>query len=272
VSQTRSYIAEFVADVGGQFESEQHRSVLRRLTPTDTVITFNWDLYVERALSALAGYPVPSYPVVGWSTFQGILKVGGFIKDDSQTRQELPQWIKLHGSIDCIVLSTLHRYGRIGRPWLLPHQRLERQTYPPGPQMIVVGSVPKPLGEEPNGKWVEEEGFWLLQEPCIIPPILEKEMYLRRNSMFHEIWERAFHALASADQILLVGYSLPPTDQRAVWLFRASCLGNLALKRVGVVVRDPGALCQRLREDNVFPGVPVVKVAESFESFVKADW
>lgn len=137
---------------------------------------------------------------------------------------------------------------------------------------MIVGSVPKPLGEEPKGEWVEEEGFWLLEEPCIIPPILEKEVYLRRNSLFHEQWEKAFYTLASADQILLVGYSLPPTDQRAVWLFRASCLANPTLKRVGVVALDPNALCGRLREENIFAGAPVVEVADSFERFATADW
>ena len=51
----------------------------------------------------------------------------------------------------------------------------------------------------------------------LIPPLLEKEMY---GEEFRYLWYLAERAIVSADKIVVIGYSLPPTDFYSEFLFR----------------------------------------------------
>mgnify|MGYP006076713289 CR=1 FL=1 len=55
------------------------------------------------------------------------------------------------------------------------------------------------------------------QLPLIIPPIPQKP--ITSVSIFRYLWSYAFEYLTEAQNIILVGYSLPPTDRLAVSLF-----------------------------------------------------
>lgn len=67
----------------------------------------------------------------------------------------------------------------------------------------------------------------------IIPPEYEKPYDI---GMFRDIWNRAFKALARAEHLVFVGYSLPATDAHATALFRAAVRRN---RLRGLVVADP---------------------------------
>jgi hypothetical protein len=56
------------------------------------------------------------------------------------------------------------------------------------------------------------------EEPFLIPPVMSKAAVVS-EPIFRVIWNKAFRALGAADEITFIGYSLPPTDLGARFLF-----------------------------------------------------
>jgi hypothetical protein len=79
--------------------------------------------------------------------------------------------------------------------------------------------------------------------PFIVPPTATKSSYLT-NLVVREIWARARAALAEAQRLIVIGYSVPPEDQVASGML-AEALGR---RDVEVVIADPcaGAVKARL--------------------------
>ena len=78
--------------------------------------------------------------------------------------------------------------------------------------------------------------------PFIVPPTAMKSSYLT-NLVAREIWGRARAALAEAQRLIVIGYSVPPEDQVAGGLF-AETLGG---RDVEVVIVDPCARAVKAR-------------------------
>ena len=55
--------------------------------------------------------------------------------------------------------------------------------------------------------------------PYIIPPITEKASVFRHEAL-RAIWRRAANGINSAEDIYLIGYSLPPTDLGMLLFFK----------------------------------------------------
>ncbi len=70
-------------------------------------------------------------------------------------------------------------------------------------------------------------------EPFIVPPVLTK-LSLIEQPILRLVWTHAYQALAEADQIVFIGYSMPITDMAASFLFTES----LATKKPKVLVID----------------------------------
>jgi hypothetical protein len=57
--------------------------------------------------------------------------------------------------------------------------------------------------------------------PAVIMPALPKEFYFKTNygreweTFWDGLWQRASEAVAKADQLVMIGYSLPGVDERA---------------------------------------------------------
>jgi len=81
------------------------------------------------------------------------------------------------------------------------------------------------------------------REPFIIPPLATKSRYYH-NPLTRQLWHDAYEAVAKADHIALIGYSLPQTD-----IVTAGMLGA-ALSRsdvhVEVVNPKPALICKRI--------------------------
>ncbi|MET8364126.1 hypothetical protein ABZU53_11210 [Micromonospora sp. NPDC005194] len=155
-----------------------------------TVITFNYDTLIERTVEHLVLSDwVPDSTIV--KSFNLVRNIppgpsrGGFLHDPGARSFRL---LKLHGSLDNywvpgdISGATVQRLplaGSWGNP--SPFDEQERREQLPG------------------------------REPFIVPPAAAKSSFYN-NPISRELWLSAAEALANADRVALIGYSLPPTD------------------------------------------------------------
>jgi hypothetical protein len=82
--------------------------------------------------------------------------------------------------------------------------------------------------------------------PFIVPPTATKSSYLT-NLVVREIWGRARSALAGAQRLIVIGYSVPPEDQVVSGML-AETLGG---RSVEVVIADPCANVVKARLEDL---------------------
>jgi hypothetical protein len=168
-----------------------------------TVITFNYDLIVEAAISSGSLWDPYSSRLVGaHDALQGLPPLpntGSWLVGELGTTLKL---LKLHGSLDWWAVpddvsgATLAREATV---W-----RFER---------------PSELTDE--GRRQQLPG----RDRFIIPPLSSKSVYYR-NPLTRELWQQAFIALRGADRVSIVGYSLPPADTVMANMLRVALAGR----------------------------------------------
>ncbi|MEM1190384.1 MAG: hypothetical protein AAGI72_17770 [Pseudomonadota bacterium] len=204
-------------------------SELRKVNnPEDlTIITFNYDLMVERALSAIAehGHPdVFSFP--GCYRIQGLTRTSGIsgwpsFPDHGQFGHGGVPVLKLHGSMNW---QSKHTSNTPTPSALFNSSR----------EMHVLHSpvLPWDLSWRPRSRRV-------YLKPVIIPPVTGK------RGMMHEkimgLWSLAAEALQQADRVVVAGYSCPPLDLEARILLSENMRANRD-KRVYVVDPNPDVM------------------------------
>jgi hypothetical protein len=181
----------------------RHRADLNRfvesLTPDDTIVSFNYDLVLDRAMyDAEFWHPKDGYAL------RNIRPITAFeaarIKPSSITA------IKLHGSLNWDI-------GDGGGPVMIHGYHDISEPYFPG------GMQP------PTDKWETRQanmhGFGIL--PSFIKSY--------QNSEILHLWKQAHQHLEAADEIVVIGYSLNEADS-AVWLLFATSVRDDATIRV----------------------------------------
>lgn len=79
--------------------------------------------------------------------------------------------------------------------------------------------------------------------PLMIPATLLKRY---EHPVIKAVWDEASRALRQAEEIVVVGYSLPPTDFKARWLFMtASVERRVALRCLIIVDTNPEPLINK---------------------------
>jgi hypothetical protein len=176
----------------------------RVLRPGDRIITFNYDLAIERAVRA-AGL---------WEIGDGY----GFPIESNGAPSPV-EVLKLHGSTNWRGLlfggrthSSHNVWNSLGdRPVLFFRPDLE---YLGCPDFV----DPRCLGLDTAASL-----------PSMIMPALPKQFYFETTfgqewkRFWDYLWDRAERAIAKADELVVIGYSLPDADQRA----RAMLLNSL---------------------------------------------
>jgi hypothetical protein len=77
----------------------------------------------------------------------------------------------------------------------------------------------------------------------VVPPTWNKSQY---HVKLERVWKAAATELATAENIFVCGYSLPPSDQFFRYLYALGTVGDLRLKKFWVYDPDPtGAVRQR---------------------------
>jgi hypothetical protein len=144
----------------------------------------------------------------------------------------MPIFLKLHGSIN----------------WAYP---------PEGDSLVYLGSEEK----GPENPAIDEmiKNGWV---PAIIPPISEKLSMLQDTPLsgkLARLWTMAFDCLLRSKRWIFIGYSLPPTDIPARWLFMsASAYKKRKNELPDIEVYNPNAIKKNADE------LPLLKALQPF--------
>jgi hypothetical protein len=167
------------------------------LNPGDIVVTFNYDLALDRELQRSGK----------WSAKDGY----GFALNLSAQHCSPCKLYKLHGSTNWIaqILSGLRpggfSMGTLGTPFLG-----HRPVIPTSDLEFLGAAVVDPQFQGTGG-----------YQPGLIMPAAEKKFYFETSvgrewkPFWDSLWEQAGEGIASAEAVYIIGYSLPEYDHRA---------------------------------------------------------
>lgn len=166
---------------------------------TNSIISFNYDLVVEDALTDLGisfsyGFGPKSY-ALHESSKRFLLR----------RTADVPL-LKLHGSIN----------------WAYPGRRLGKLT--------VHGSY----------RDVRELGL----VPQLVPPTWRKTF----DGALSHVWDEALRRISTATRLIVLGFSMPPTDLHFKYLMAAGLRENLSLREIVFVDQNPGAVKERAEQ------------------------
>lgn len=193
-------------------------SLLKRLTDRPTakhevaVLTFNYDVGLDFALES-AGQRF----TYGFNEDKGAVPL-----------------LKLHGSLNwarCAECGKIHP-ARVGQ--YMQNTTDFRRFELSGdrrPSDIVVHIGSRPMETLCCGETRR-------REPVIVPPTWNKVSHYEQVAT---VWAHAAEALSEAENIVVVGYSLPPTDEFFRYLYALGTVGNAPLERFLVVDPDSDA-------------------------------
>jgi hypothetical protein len=195
IEDLKQAVCDFFNDIRTAL-SPLYDQFAERVQPGDLIITFNYDLGIERALCA-AGL---------WKIENGY----GFPIEDVSDGS--PVWIlKLHGSTNWRAIPYGGASGHFGgyhsvwgnRP-VLPFR--------PDQEYIGCRDFVDPLSASHEVVY---------DVPALIMPALPKRFYFETHrgkewkSFWDKLWELARKAVATTDELVIIGYSMPSTDERA---------------------------------------------------------
>jgi hypothetical protein len=217
------------------------------IRPSDVVITFNYDLGVERALR-VAGL---------WNIKTGY----GFPVEPGDTPSPV-EVLKLHGSTNWRALLFGGRTGFFAgggnslgnRPVLLFRSDLE---YIGCPEFI-----------DPQCSGLDAAASL----PAMIMPALPKAFHfsttygLEWKSFWDRLWNRAAEAISKADHIAVIGYSLPSVDERARDLLLGTSNKGV---RLTICCGDATTRLEQEFRDHNFSGIE--SVAMTFDGFLASE-
>ena len=203
-----------------------------------TIISFNYDIYVERVLAQLAlSYRKPDLiTFLIQCSYELNLPLTDFTRPPKPRMGYFPiipgirkggiRVLKLHGSLN----------------WY--------SYYPKKPgdlqKMYEVHRVLKVSGEKEISsgmlKYQSQQGSLYGTLPIIIPPIQTKSGIF--HSKIRGLWGHAKRALKNADELIIYGYSCPPFDEDSEKLLHDSIGENQRIKTISII-NPNSATCDR---------------------------
>lgn len=254
--------------------SQSHLDLANFLNADDIIVTFNWDTLMERALLEGGQWRVEDgYGVEPYSIFRDGWQVPEFPGATPSTKI-----IKLHGSTNWLTAHPIYEgdslvsthdlpidslfvfehatkpYSTFSGRYMSNYAPLTYGYYPPN--LTNVPGRPAPEGHlilrtqaklpwMPNGQ-ADDKG--LTSIPLIIPPVREKN-YDMFDGLFERIWGQARSAIESCDEIIVIGYSFPPTDLRSHSLFSDAFMKRNSMPRVTIIDPNPDRPVEKFRRD-----------------------
>lgn len=191
---------------------KHHAAIAASLRPGDTVISFNYDLLMDQAMkskcprwSESTGYGMPATMVMGRKSrapAAGPCTGSGILL------------LKLHGSFNWLTCRDCESF------YLLENYTIENNKF-------MNEKCRRETGEPPEHRL----------ERLIIPPTVKKDVH---GKIMQKIWREAFKALGAARKIVIIGYSLPPTDFFVKRLLYRSLAFNSVIEEIEIVDRNNG--------------------------------
>jgi hypothetical protein len=224
-----------------------YEALARVARPGDLIITFNYDLAIDRSLRA-AGL---------WDVKTGY----GFSIESAGTSSPV-EVLKLHGSTNWRALLFGGRTGFFAgggnslgsRPVLFFRPDLEYLGY---------------------ADFIDPECLRLdtaASLPSMIMPALPKHFYFETafgqewKSFWDHLWHRAAGAIANADELVVIGYSLPVADERARTMLLDS--GNKSV-RLSIYCGNATARLEQEFRENGFNGIE--NCGSTFDDFLSSE-
>lgn len=228
---------------------EEYVGFVSKLKDEDTIITFNWDLLLDNLLKRKEILkiryqkenikPGPPYHYGNFiddisAIRDGLIKHIGIARPHKEWESKTGYYLKAHGSIDWFY-CTNERCRAFGKVF--------------------------PSLDPENTHFCSEcfEELSLL----LIPPVLNKEY--RKYPAIRKIWNLATKEISSANELIIWGYSLPPTDFYSLWLLRQarssikqltiinpSLLNSKGILRRGIVKKFQNIYHGKINNNNVF--------------------
>jgi hypothetical protein len=257
-----------------------YRAILETCGPHDSFATFNWDTLLDRALMDTGGWN----PNTGYGlNFRAIFD--GSWKDSLEGEPKFPTaWklFKLHGSTNWLVPYAGVHFESLEFTSIVPesdevflywHSSLPYAThnnrwrggyvpttycfYPPNipgaffkqeqisakPGHVFVKATPRFLSPFEEG---EAEG--VPSSPVLITPIRQKK-YDSYGSTVQSLWTQTVKALEMTGRIVIIGYSFPPTDTRALDLFRGLLANRGSEINVEIVAPGVADIAKRIGDE-----------------------
>ena len=163
----------------------------------DTIINFNYDLLVDQELIANRS--------VQYENFSNVI-LGKQLYKSSSDGNGL--YLKLHGSLNWFTCTSP---GCRNNNAININQDQDRTLY-----MSATGSIQR-------CRVCQSEETLVL-----IPPLLHKPVL--QMPIFKSIWANALIRLRNATNLVMIGYSFPPTDFYAAWLIKKAIEGDDDIK------------------------------------------
>lgn len=193
-------------------EDSEYNIFYKMINNNDTILTYNWDILLDNILGR--EIVVPDYSRIDEAEKSGKQQYKNMWEKltavrDLKWHTEIPYvnyqsegyYLKLHGSIDW-AYCTNRDCGSYSKVFAV--DRLNEKHY-----CFECGSEVQYL---------------------IVPPVLNKNF--RNIPFMKKVWNFARNEMSNADEIVIWGYSLPPTDFYSKWLFRQS---KEKLKSVSII-------------------------------------
>lgn len=172
----------------------------KMLNNNDTILTYNWDLLLDNVLGR--EIVVPDYSKISelgkkekqqyknmWEDLTAVRDLKWSTEIPYIIYQSKGYYLKLHGSIDWAYCPNKD-CGSYSKVFAV--NQLNKKHY-----CFECGSRVQYL---------------------IVPPVLNKDF--RHIPFIKKVWNFARNEISRADEIIIWGYSLPPTDFYSKWLFR----------------------------------------------------
>ncbi len=203
----------------------------------DSIITFNYDVFLDHAWATSNIRPPADY-IPGETGFPDYALKEGSVSEDYPSLL-----LKLHGSTNwaccqecpCIDVVRADRLNEYVEP------KTGRRSGPLKLRLVKETTRKRPCSKcRKNTHW----------EPYIVPPTWSKRV---EKSPVVPVWKRAVKEVSEAAQLVIIGYSLPPTDTFFQYLLALGAWNNKGLRRV-VVVNNDDSEDFRNRYRNVLSG------------------
>jgi hypothetical protein len=194
-----------------------------RISGKATFISFNYDGLLEAFLNSPFGKPLDAHPYwLEMSHGIPIVKPEHLVKTDQFTVNgkiiSPTRVIKPHGSMHFFPV------------------REEMRSILGGPSMVALSPI-LDIGFDQNTmqRDINELHAWqyISSTPMIVPPVMNKDSYLT-SDYFREMLRLTYKAVSEADQVVVLGFSLPPSDLHISAVFESI---NWDKKRVVVCYR-----------------------------------
>jgi len=229
-----------------------HKKLADQLTNDDTVITLNYDLLMDTALQSKGKWMQDT----GYGIrFKSVIEGGKFVDVNSSAKSQIP-YLKLHGSLNWLHGENPYNWMRIG------------SHLPLGQDIFLLRKIDHKISSEPIdilGKYeYEENDLYYDLVSLLIAPRADKP-YGSFPEAFNVLWDIAKSAIETAEEIIIIGYSIPISDTRCQQLI-GNATNNGRKPAFIIVNRSPSAIEGRLRR---IIGYSASSVYGSFEEYLQ---